>query len=686
MKKFLLSALLLLLIGSGIYYAAFHAGFYVKKESEPIRVSFSQGANLIIEDKQLEIKAVEVSSFVPGYHYADFKPEKEDYLRWFKQIHEMGANTILATSIMDTDFYNALYEFDQTDTLYLIQGLSVKDAIAHANSDAYTSTLVSELIEQGKKAVDIIHGNKDVFNFSNGEYGFYRSDVSDKVLAYLLLGEFDKDMVAYTDHSVNCPDSYEGRFFECKEGSNFESALANIMDEISVYEADKYGDLRLMGMRLDQDVDFVEYEEVYARQLNKYAFIDPENIISKDGASLFAAYQLGESGIDYENYEKGMLAKRLTENEERAFDKYTAMLNRHHSMPILAMYASSSAICPDTIGEEALSEKKQGEFLVKTYETIRKNNFAGAIISAWQDIYSRSSWNSAFAVDVSNSYLWHDLLNNAQNGGLMAFEPEDKLYHNGDLSGWKDGEKIIEGEYEVYVSYDYEGLNILVMGVNEEDYVYMPIDVLPDVGSEVFNYSSLSFDRKADFVLKIHGKDDTKLYVNDGYDATYENFAYEIYGINPFAKSNKKDHNSFSVYSIALANPLLVDDVNFETRILQRLGTYEAGELVHGNNDPNAQDFDSLSTFRFGDGYAQFSIPWLMLNMGDPANMRVHDDYYKYYGVELKAINRIYLGIGTAEDKISMNGFRVYSYDKVEYSERLKDSYEVLKGSWGEGS
>ena len=685
MKKFLFFALIVLMVTSGIYYAAFHAGFYLPSKGETEIISEAKDQQIIMNHEVTEVRAVEISAFLPGHQYADFAADKQDYLRWFEQIHEMGANTLLVTSLMDSDFYNAFYEFNLDKDLYLIQGLSLTDAVAKDTKDAWSAGVAESFIKDGKKAVDIIHGRKDVFDFSRGNYGFYRKDISDKVLSYLLMGEFDADMVSYTDHYLNAPSSYEGRFFKTEDASSFETLLSQVFDQITAYENDKYHTRRLIGVTLQDDVDFVKYEEIYARQLNKYAYIDAEHIKEKE-ASFFLVYRLEENGIDYGSYDFVNPASRLKQAEEHVYDAYTKILYEYHHVPLLAMYSSSSALVPDTIDEYALDETMQGEYLCEVYQTVKNNHFAGVILSQWQDVYSRNSWNSAFAVDVSNAYLWHDLLNKAQNNGLMAFVPQNKLYHNGQSEDWLKGEKLIEGKHDVYVSYDYEGLNLAISNLSENEAVYLAFDVNKKLGAYEMAGVNLSFEQGADFVLKIHGKDKSFLFVNERYNAMRENFAQEIWGINPFYRVPGLHTSGFTVFQNALANPLLLDEITPETRVLKRLSSYSAGKLVHGNNDPKSADYNSLSTFYFDEEYTQICLPWLMLNVGDPSNMRVHEDYYENYGVELTSVSEIYLGIGEEGQEISFLPFKVKGWDSVKYEERLKKSYAVLKKLWGDQS
>ena len=76
----------------------------------------------------------------------------------------MGANAVRAANIMNDDFYNALYTYNTSHdrTLYLLQGASVDDAVGNGSKDAYTSSFLDSLLEDGKSLVDSNHRRKDL--------------------------------------------------------------------------------------------------------------------------------------------------------------------------------------------------------------------------------------------------------------------------------------------------------------------------------------------------------------------------------------------------------------------------------------------------------------------------------------------------------------------------------------------
>lgn len=687
MRRFVAILTVLFLVMVGFYYSYFHAGFYFGNDDQPVSAfSYAAGKEIYVNEEKTDIRCVDLSASLPGKNYMDFSMKKEDYLECFSLIEDLGANAVRVSSIMDQDFYDSFYEYNQTKgKLYLIQGISFSDAIRKSVRDGYDSGLYDELISTGKTAIDIIHGKRDIFNFARGEYGFFRKDLSDLVLGFELLGGFDPDMVSYTDHRlVKAKTSRRNYVYPSQDASVFETLLCDVMDELFSYEGNKYGTQRLIGVQIDKGTDLVHYEEVYERQLSKYAYIDPQHIQTTETnkAGFYVDYHLSMTMMDHDIDPSTQKAYKVLEDLNESYSSYCEMLGRYHTMPLIATFSATSGFLADNVNDEANDETMQGQELVNTYKTVKNCGFAGAAVSSLQDIYSASSFNTAFATDTSNAYLWHELLSEGQNSGLLAFEAESSHFADGDGSEWKAEDLVIDAEKKVYLSYDYEGLHIFVKGAKESDLLYLPIDTNDSLGARKANVCPFGFDRAADFILKIHGTDDTILYVQERQDATRENFRYEMEGENAFSDVPAADTNQFVIVNFALNNPYLTDKIDPQSRALQRMGKQEVGRLIRGNGNPYDANYDSLSSFCFGEDGVEVLIPWLMLNVGDPCNMRIHQDYYRNYGVDFKKIDKIYIGLSSDARVIELKPFSVKGWGDVKYVMRTKKSYEVLGNVW----
>ena len=707
MKRFVAAAVLLLAVGIGAYWAIFYGGFYLRFGERPsVDIPFrAEGTGLQHWDGQgyvpFILRGVDVSASLPGHYATAYDTGEEDYLRWFEAIGDMGANAVRATSIMNDNFYNALYTYNTSHSrpLYLLQGTSVSDAVGDGSKDAYTSSFLDSLLEDGKSLVDIIHGRKDLPAVGIRSGGIYRQDISPWVIGFLIGTEWYADTISYTDHSTIRSGAYQGAYFQTTaDATPFEAAMARVMDEITAYETDKYSAQRPVGFLCDPSCDFLEYEEVYARQMEKHAQANPEHVTPLPAmeAGRFAAYRLYDFCDTFTDYlssrQKQSLAPLLAGvSTNQPYGGYLGLMGRYHTMPVLAAgYGFSTSRGAIVQNHAPLSEEEQGRRLVEVSQALEANGWAGGFISTWQDEWDRRSWNTAFAAVPTEHYLWHDLQTVDQSYGLMAFEPgkDAACILDGNASEWTAADLLLEGGgMRLSARYDAEGLYLLLEGVSQEETVYLPLDVSAEVGSFSCASPSLTFQRETDFILCLDGTANSRLLVQDHWNPLRERFLYETEGDNPFLDFPGRDSAKFVPLGMAVQNPLLVDTLTPETRALQRLWVWETGKLVHGNGDSQSPDYYSLADFCYGEGCVEIRLPWLLLNIGAPASMMVHRDYYQHYGVEFKQIRELWIGVARdgERDGILMEALRVKGWKSLAFRERLKESYYIVQAYWKGG-
>ncbi len=707
MRRFVTAAVLLLAIALGAYYAVFYGGLYLRLgKGEAVDLPFrAEGTELQRWNGQdyaaLTLRGVDVSASMPGHYATAYDAGEEDYLRWFEAIGEMGANAVRATNVMNDDFYNALYAYNTThdQPLYLLQGTNISDDVGDGAKDAYVDGFLGALIEDGKNLVDIVHGRKNLPAVGIRSGGVYRKDVSPWVVGFLVGTEWYPDTISYTDHSTIRSGAFEGTYFQTTaDATPFEAAMAQVMEAITAYETDKYGAQRPIGFLCDPSCDFLEYEEVYARQLSKHAQADPEHVTPTPSmaAGCFAAYRLFHFCDTF--------AQRLSSAQQQAiaplleglpteqpYGGYLKLLTRYHTMPVLAAgYGVSSSRGAVVQDKEPLTEKQQGERLVEISRTLEDDGWAGGFISTWQDEWERRSWNTAFATVPTENYLWHDLQTESQGYGLMAFAPgaQATCTLDGNPDEWTAKDLLLERDgLRLSARYDAEGVYLLVEGMDQQEALYLPLDVSPEVGSRSSDRPALTFAREADLLLCIDGVEDTRLLVQERFDPLRERFLNETEGVDPFLYFPKKESKSFVSLGMAMQNTLLVEELNPKTRALQRLKVWETGKLVHGNGDSQSAEYNSLADFCFGEGCVEIRLPWLLLNVGDPSSMMVHRDYYAHYGVEFQSVERIWIGMARqgGQGEIPMEALRLKGWKRVEYRERLKESYYVVQAAWKGG-
>ena len=521
---------------------------------------------------------------------------------------------------------------------------------------------------------------------------------TDAALRYLKLKEnyFDEDATTAN------PISFDGAYFATTpEASAFETLLARLMDGMATYEAEKYGQQRLLAFINDPLNDPFAYETFYARQLGKYSRIDAEHIRPTEAfaSGYFAAYSVSASFPDFSQYlsagQRSALGEALAElDTERFGDGYVQLLNAYHTMPVLvASYGFSTA--RGTVSTEGpLNEQEQGERLVAAYEDFLSAGCAGAVVSTWQDVWTRRTWNTSYAVDVYESHRWHDLQSAGQSSGLLAFAPGSEASAcvvDGDGSEWTEADVVWQANgLSLSVRQDAEGLYLLVRGegVSPQAALYIPIVVTPLSGATQSAQPSLRFARGADFLLCLSGAEDSRLLVQARYEALRENYLASTSGEDPFADPPAADSSLFvPIGMVTERTGVLTEEEAAQAEGAPLLPVYETGRLRQGTLDPADAAYDSLADFFYGDGLVEVRLPWQLLNFYSPAGAQVHADYYQHYGVEPLRIESIYLGVGLGEtaEEISMSAYKLETWQQPTYRERLKAAYWMLQESWGGG-
>lgn len=712
MKKYTLTAVMLVICLLGLRYMVYYTGFYIDFHPDATVTVQAKtiGKTIYIKNQEREyepfiVKGVDLDSSTAGHYATDYAVDRKTWLKWFAQIQEMGANTIRIYTIYNDTFYNAFYEYNsgRDDPLYLLQGLQVSGYANNSRQDAYSRDFYGTLKEDSMDVVDVVHGRKNIALGRMRGSGNYRKDVSPWVLGYILGNEWNAGTIAYTNHKGSYTTSYEGKYFRTDADSTaFEAMLAKIMDDMVSYESKKYKTQRLISFNNDPQNDPFVYEEFYGKQLGKYNCLDAENILSTEelGSGYFASYRLYKFCPGFVKYfsveQKAKLSGILPNlNQEFFYEGYTQLLACYHSMPVVITgYGFSSARGTDDM-DGPLTEEEQGQALASTYEDIVKSGCSGAVISTWQDGWERRTWNTSYAVDLTEAYRWQDIQTNGQGYGLLSFDPGEKesaSYVDRDSSEWEEKDRVLKsGGITLSARYDERSLYLLIEkeGLTEQTPLYIPIDTTPKSGSTRSQSSELAFEREADFLLCLAGRYDSRLLVQARYESLRENYLMQITGIDPFVSFPEKDSPEFvPIRMICKDNKMLSEDMTSdEVRVANLFDTYETGKLIFGNGNPDSINYNSLADFCYGHDTLEIHIPWQLLNFSNPSDMEIHDDYYENYGVKGIRISQLYLGIckPNQENSAPMAAMKLKGWgNKVSYHERLKRSYFILQESWGD--
>ena len=748
MKKFILAACVVVLLLFAGYYAYYHLGFYVTVQSDaPVTTFMKTDEDTIYMERDgayapFEIRGVNMGVGLPGHFATDYAIDQETYLRWFEQIQDLGANTVRVYTILQDDFYNAFYAYNTQreeageEPLWLIHGVWVNDYVQNSHRDAYDDDFLQTLLDDCKTLVDILHGERSLALGRGLGSGSYRKDVSQWVIAYILGVEWEDVTVAFTNESNPGRSQYRGAYMVTTEDATpFEAMLAQVGDSIISYETGRYREQRLVAFSNWPTTDPFLYPADITTQFMKCAQVDVEHIKTTDAflSGYFASYHVYPYYPDYLHnvldplglvdsrkrdmseyyftveggvpYEEMMTGDRQVDYYDadghlNTYYAYLKILNRYHTVPVvISEYGVSTgrgmAQRDYYTGRNQgrMTEREQGYALIDCYEDIINAGCAGGCVFTWQDEWFKRTWNTMHAVDLDNTPYWSDYQTNEQYFGLLAFDPgEEKsvCYVDGDVSEWNAGDVVLEtGAGSLSMKYDEKFLYFYAEGNGFEpgkDALYIPIDTTPKTGSTYCANYDLRFERPCDFVIYIHGLEDSRLVVQERYEVMRAVFSQETEAFDPYIDPVDADTPVFTNIELVLQlfeedRDLLDDDsITYES--------YETGALRYGNANPESDDFDSLADFMFTDNGIELRIPWQLLNFANPSEMLIHDDYYENYGVEYIHIDEMYVGFkwgGEQDYRIPMAAFPLKGWGKsVTCHERLKESYYILQEYWAQ--
>ena len=726
MKKFIIIVSTLVALYIFGDYAYYQLGWYIDTAPGKPATTFvrTEGEKFrILKDGQwehLEIKGVNIGSGMPGEWSTDFHIDEESYYRWFGYIQEMGANAIRVYTIQADEFYNAFYAYNhgRENPLYLLHGVWVNDYVQNSHMDAYDERFFDALMEDCRTLVDVLHGNKKISlgRYASAGSGTYQHDISPWVIGYILGVEWEGQTVEFTNQNYkDRPEytAYTGTYlYTDEDASVFETLLCRVGDNIIEYETERYKQQRLVAFSNWATTDPFEYPTKLAQFFSKCGKVNVENILCTERflSGQFASYHIYPYHPDYMNYVEDWSAFDLDspssfvdENGNlNSYRAYLTALNHHHSLPVVISEFGVStgrgiAQLDQNTGRNQghMSETEQGDAIVACYEDIMASGCAGCCVFSWQDEWFKRTWNTMHAIDMTRNPYWSDYQTNEQYFGLLSFDPgEDRCisYVDGDISEWTESDIVVQRENSsLSMKYDERFIYLLIYKKEldfEGETLFIPIDTTPKSGSNFCRGENLFFDRDADFLIRIHGKEDSELLVQERYEALRSTYSRYVYGFGTYYKENIPDVDSPEFVDV---NMILQLKEYYSMDDPTALGeVFPTGKLRYGNANPESDAFDSLADFIHSGDYIEIKLPWQLLNFADPSRMAIHDDYYDgNYGINYITIDTMYVGLSSAsaDRRIHLCPTPLEGWgNKVTYHERLKPSYYILQSVWRDES
>ena len=624
------------------------------------------------------LAGVNIGLGVPGSFPGEYAIGYATYFDWFVRIAAMGSNTIRVYTPQAPDFYRALYEYNRVAAtpLFLLQGIYMDESDVMRYSDVFApeSIAIQEMRRDIIDCINMLHGNAVITGRTGTASGVYRWDVSEYVIGWILGIECEAHLVEGTNTAHPEMTSFAGEYVYVQDASPFEVFIAQMKELAIAYETENYRMQRPVAFSNWPTTDPLKHpNEPLA--IEDSAEIDVEKIRAMPSFSpgFFASYHVYPYYPDFLIHPSGDPV-----TDANPYLAYLKRLTAHHRMPVII----SEFGLPTSRGLTHLNgltglhqgghtEQSQGEGLISMLGDIRASGCMGGIVFSWQDEWFKKSWNTMDFDDPDTRPLWHNVQSSEVNYGLNAFEAFPSIRIDGQGADWETaaaGEGLRVHWDESYLYLRAEGENLM------EQKRLIPIDTIQGQGSPYLG--DASFERAADFVLVLDGRENTALLAEAYYNPDYKLYGAALFGPEELAGFAETGQGEFRLVRQVTSRPLTLP-LTGQTLPTQLVDT---GRLVYGISNPDSEGYTPLGDFYSGDGFVELRIPWMLLNFADPSSGKILGSLHEGPDITHRTIREVYIGLGGEGGgrPIPMQAFALPSWDSLHYTQRLKSSYHML--------
>ncbi|MFE5323582.1 hypothetical protein ACFQ88_33355 [Paenibacillus sp. NPDC056579] len=656
---------------------------------------------------------INMGATTPGHAPGELSPSKEDYLRWFGQMKDMNVNVLRIYTILPPYFYEALAEFNsgRKDPLYMLHGIwSPEEALMGENGqprDALQEDTIEQFRQEIKDAVQVVHGKINLKSNPGHASGKFTADVSPYLLGWIVGTEWDPYVVKKTDDAHPGMKPFAGTYFQASaDASPFESWLAQMLDTVAQEEM-KFGWQRPVSFTNWVTTDPLTHPNEPADNEDLVS-VDPMHVSPTEQwtAGYFASYHVYPYYPDLLRYEEKYQTYKDSTGEINPYAGYLHDLRAHHQgIPlIVAEYGVPSSrgmahFGPVGRNQGMHTEKEQGEINADLYRSIYDEKLDGAVMFSWQDEWFKITWNTMdLDAPIQRRPFWRNMLTNEEHFGVIAVEPgrskEDLIMLDGKTADWERKKNAVVKDYPQFS----------LTTVHDEAYVYMmlkkkegswqtgqqPLDIgfdTLDGGSTTSDKApGVAFGKGQEFMLRIKGADDSAIYVNSAYDQ--HTWLYgSVQKLIPWKQEFARDGSGiFLPWKLPTSKELYLPQskkkVPFED--------VEIGIMKPGITDPDSPEFNNLADWYASGDVMEIRIPWMLLGFTDPSTAKVWRYPYEAGGlkfVETKGIRiepHLQPASGAQEAAVEPVQYKWNKWEKPEYHERFKQSYDILKQAFGE--
>lgn len=661
-------------------------------------VSRVEGKTFLVRDENgsfspFFVKGVDIGAAKPGYWPGEFGITEGDYLRWFRLIGDMNANTIRVYVPQMPAFYNALlaYNLQAKKPLYLMQGIYMNEQLIEAHRNAFHNELTDIFYRDIANTIDIIHGNASVEKLPGNAGGEYAADVSNYVIGYLPGIEFSADFVMGTNEQNPDKTEFSSTYVKTENASPFEVFLAQAQEYMIDYEQSRYNVQRPIAITNWITTDPLAHPGEPNPDMEDAVSVDVEHIKATAAytAGFYASYHVYPYYPDLMSYDPAYVSGE----NPNPYLAYLTELNAYHTMPVLVAEfgiptsrGKTHVSAVTGFDQGNIEETRQGEMLVSMMNDIRSVGCMGGLIFSWQDEWFKRTWNTTDQEETERRPYWHSVESPEKCFGLLAFDPGETLAVriDGKTDDWSESDVVSESaDLRLSVQSDETYLYFKIdLGTAQfgQDTIYIAADTIPDQGN--LFYGALQFAKSADFLIQLHGQGDSMMMVDPYYDVFQYQYAIQNSLVDPIDHQSDINSGTFVPLYAAMSRTLVLPN----TGKVIPFSKFDAGQLTYGISDPDSSAFNSLADFYAGNGVIELRIPWLLFNVRDPGTKNIIADWNKTGAVTGQTIESFAFAVCSDQSagEVPFGSYTWESWDLPTYHERLKKSYSIVQTLFAE--
>ncbi len=596
--------------------------------------------------KRLFFKSINVGLGLPGYFPGEYAIGRSTYETWFRQISELGLNSIRIYTVHPPSFYEAFKKFNESGKrLYLFQGIWTELPEGDDfNGDSYLSA-VRESIRQ---AVDTVYGNARIPERPGHASGDFGHDVSRYTAGFIFGREWESCAVrGFNEALGRRPCDYRGAFLQIRNGTPFEAWLATTCDYLQSYEYERYHLTHPVSAVNWPTLDPIEHpSELFLAQDGKTCnenedaeSVDFSKITAHAGSGIFATYHVYPYYPDFMNHDYAQ--------EENPYRAYLEALKRHHvHQPVLiAEFGVPSSRDVSHWQQNGWhhgghSEARQGEINGLLMKSIHEAGMAGGVLFSWCDEWFKRSWVfSPYEIPSDRKPLWYNIQDAEQNYGLMAAYPGypgKKVTLSGRSDEWSSATVLYQKTKAPQSPVFHDGFEdartlLGLKAQHDEGFLYLLLEtgggvdlsqahylIGLDTGDSQAGESLLPFRTNLrspvglTFLVHLAGESKSRILVCQSYDK-YLNA--EKGRIKPAAS----DQGAW----VTMQNRTNFRRSSKDNRTFYPSRVFSMSNLTFGSLDPQNPRCNSLSDFFVHGNMIELRIPWGLINVTDPSSRRV---------------------------------------------------------------